>query len=185
MRPFLFGAKGGSFMGKMCKAFGIGMSVVVLAWIILLVGCDKFKGDKGDKGDKGSSGLIGTKTYTGTPTSNPYSVSCPEITDLSKQVVNVYSTFGGEIIPLPITGTIEVHMYEFYPTVATIVLASWYTDTVPVTLPATALKSSNGLQASYRIDIKTFSSAPAKSAYLQARANKLDKTGYEELILGK
>lgn len=136
------------------------------------VGCDKFKGDDGEPGATGAtgpSGLIGTKTYTGTPTSNPYSVSCPAITDLSKQVVSVFAIYGNEVIPLPVTGAVEIHLYEFYPTVATIVLATSYTDTNPVTLPAQALKWNDGYQCSYRIDVKTFSSAAAATMHLQAK----------------
>ncbi|OGS20898.1 MAG: hypothetical protein A2252_00685 [Elusimicrobia bacterium RIFOXYA2_FULL_39_19] len=139
----------------------------------MLVSCDALKGPKGDNGAKGdtgttgSSGLISTQLYSGTPTSNPYSVSCPVITDLSKQIVEVYAytPYPQEIIPLPLSGAYELHLYEFYPNLQTIALMSSYTNTNPATSPATALKLSNGTQMSYRIYVKTFSTTSALQAY--------------------
>jgi len=162
------------------------LAVLLISFTVLMVGCDRFKGDQGTPG---TPGLIETKTYTGTPTSNPYPVNCPEITDLSKQVVDVYMTAPNEILPLPFTGGAEIHGYDFYPNPQTIYFATSYTNTDPATFPATALKMfSDGYQASYRIDIKTFASAASQSAFLQAKEKAETQGGIREYFnidLGK
>ena len=81
-------------------------------------------------------------------------------------------TFSNEIIPLPLAGAIELHGYDFYPNLQTISFMTSYTNTNPVTFPATALKLISGYQASYRIDIRTFASIASKSAYSQAKENE-------------
>jgi len=146
-------------------------SVFVLG---LMSGCDQLKGPKGDTGatgPKGDTGLIGTKTYTGVPTSNPYTVSCPEITDPSKQVVECYmrapnGDLSTGMIKLPTT----LDGYSHAAAIATGAVSFLTEKVSDSSLPSTALSNPvTSYQWAYTIVIKTFASAPAKAEYLSSR----------------
>lgn len=161
-------------MMKIYRLSGINR-LMLISIIILLVGC------KGKKGDTGSSGIIATKTYTGTPTTNPYYVGCPEITDITKVLVRVFMTRNySEIKELPVTIGYISHSYEIIDTTIKITSRTYYGS-----LTSVALQDNIGSypqQWDYRIDIRTFTGAPAKSIYLQA--NEIDQTFYNRLIYG-
>jgi len=158
----------------MSKFKAVGFFAGVFLFSFILMGCDQLKGPKGDTG---SSGLIGTKTYTGVPLSNPYNVYCSEISDTSKQIIDVYATFGTELMRLPFSTAAEAHLYSIDGTKVS--FATVYTTG---SQPTTALRLVEGTQAGYRIEIKTFASAPAKASYIRAQQRAQNKGSTADYI---
>lgn len=148
--------------------------VVCLLMGLFLLGCAK-----GDKGKDGENAVISTKTYSGTPTSNPYVVYCQNITDLSTQAVAVYAVDGSYLLPLPLTGSAVSHLYAF-TTSRNVELATLYMDGTDA---PRALQNPNGSRYSYQIVVKTFNSAQAKQAYLAQ--NRLDTNARNSIIWGR
>lgn len=151
--------------------------VLLLAAMLLLTGCNAFKGDKGDKGD---NAMISSKTITGTPTANPHYVyASPYIKDLSTQVIDVYIVDGDDNAKLPISGIDISHVYFINLERSRFEIATYWSSGTP----PKALSFPDGTQNTYRIEIKTFSSAPAKAAYLSQ--GRLDNSSRNALVYGR
>jgi hypothetical protein len=149
---------------------------VILLGIVLLGGCDSFKGDKGDSG---TAAVISSKHYTGSPYNNPFKVIVDSI-DLSKQVIEVYrcndatyTTKIKQLLPFTVSG-VESHIYS----IENDNMVTLFTSFVS-TMPQYALTGADGTRYYYDIYIKTFASAQAKKSYLD-KGNNLNT-----LIYGK
>lgn len=192
----------------------------ILCLLVLgsLMGCEKLKGEKGDqgqqgnqgiKGDSGASVLISTKTYSGTPASNPFTINCPEIKNIEGQTVDVYLiSANSRILKLPVSYAVE---FTWGVSTYTITMSHYYyidgqniilkTNAGPVlntsspgeANPIASLADLNAYDAnthvfswtqnSYIISIKTYSKAPHRT--MSDNKYRLDKTMYDELIYGR
>jgi len=179
------------------KFFSITTSIMLV--LLLMQGCDKLRGEKGDTVE------LTSVTYTGTPTSNPFEVTCPAITDLTKQIITIsMESPSHEITALPITygdniyepisnstGPSTVSHYYVINN-QKVTFTSQYSTIFPAMnalidivsfithQPATTVSTT---QNNYRIDVKTFSSSSAVIAY--KKANRLDTSTYDSLIFGR
>lgn len=112
---------------------------------------------------------VSTKTYEGNPTSNPYKVSVPEITDLSKQIVLCYVYYRtDEWLQLPHTSYIAGDIFEDVPLIG-IGYVQFETYRNYAYYSGKALYG-----ATYKIVVKTFSSSSALAEYLKTN-NKTNK----------
>jgi hypothetical protein len=142
------------------------MGKILLLIVLLTVsGCDVLRGPKGDQGDRGASTQADVQpvVYKGTPTSNPYKIYCPEISQYDKQIIEVYAESEvapgagfPTLYPLPITGR-DYHFYTIYGQF--IEFCTQYSDG---TLPDKALLCSTGKQWTYYIKIYTVAKAPQR-----------------------
>ncbi len=197
-------------------------AVLLLIFVSLFfAGCDQLKGNKGDTGEQGTtgaqgstgpSGLINTKTYTGTPTSNPYTVTCPEILDdTASQVIIVYlKKPDNSLIPLPFSvndkcfewditsegivsgSTITIDASHYYEVSnKQIILYTSYSNTFSAPYALVDIIQFHyaprivtaSQQNDYKIEIKTFSSPTSAVAY--KNSIRLDTSRYTELLYGK
>lgn len=137
------------------------MKLTVIAILGLLV-CGCSKGEKGDPGTNGSSGVLGSAVYSGLPTTNPQFINCPALTDLSKQMLSVYAVSDSLQFPLPYTSS-DHHLYTTgYKAVSIQTIYSGGTHA------QVALRTSTGIQYTYRIVVITFASAQARAAYIKS-----------------
>lgn len=178
--------------------------VIVAALLLGLSGCEQLKGDKGDKGAKGDTGstgasgntgangadgqdgtstLLSTKAYTGTPATNPYSVTCPEITNADNQIVQVFMVLDSySKTPLPYTTYGASHGYLIGA--GGLSLATIGVGVTPS--PSVALYDPAWYQCSYRIEIRTFATASAAQSYKsQRQRTNLSSSYYNQLIYGE
>lgn len=152
-----------------------GFILFVMLCLIFYTGCDKLKGDQGDRGSTGAQGqqgingkdgvsaLISSKIYTGTPTSSPFLVSCPEYKGTNNQILQVYLVSDTTMVELPFTTYSSMHYYLTSTYGGSVILSTIGLNSTPN--PSTALYDTAWHQCSYRIEIKTFSTTTAATAY--------------------
>jgi hypothetical protein len=124
--------------------------IFVFALSVSSVGCDQLRGPKGDKGDagtsiKGSTGATGSAgtqiyRYMRTPDANPYTVTCPELSNnnMTVQVNLIDSANATTHFPFDITnssGTMTTAYFKQNGTVLTI--HEWCGSSQPVPFVAT------------------------------------------------
>lgn len=147
-------------------------TLIFITLCFLVIGCKGEQGPVGPKGDKGdtgtadSGGVILRNTYTGTPTSNPFSVSIPDITtdQVTSFVINCYvvdPSNSNEWKELPLYFRDGSDVYEHTVTVGNGVI------TFQTYLNGASYSGAALLGRTYKIMVRKFASPQLKAKWLK------------------
>lgn len=158
------------------------LNVVFMAFFcVSFIGCDKLKGDKGDTGATGQNAVSYSKTYTGRPTSNIYSVTLDIAYNQNTDILNVYKVdSGGTMLKLPLTfGT----WTDYYMTSDNGLVVSLATiDYANPPNPSIALQDSSGTRYNYSITHMRFKTVSAAIAF--KTQNRINNSTYNTILYG-